>query len=152
MTKLYTSRYSNKNLLETETLKIGITRGKPRFPLGYEIYANLISLAPPMAIFGIEDREIFTRKYMEYLDRLGVEKVKEILGRVGYGKEEELILLCYEDITKEPLDKNYCHRTIFAEWWEKQTGEKIEEYPDGNTYEVKHSKKEEPFDQMSLFM
>ena len=147
MTKIYTSRYSNKELAKTESFKIGISRGKPRFSLGYEIHANLISLAPPRAIFGMPDREMFKKRYFGHLDYLGLEKIKEILGRTGYGTEKELILLCYEDVTKED---NWCHRTMFAEWWEKQTGEKIEEYPDKNTYAAKHS--EEPFEQMNLFM
>ena len=47
---------------------------------------------------------------------------------------KELVLLCYEDV-RVPGD--WCHRTVFAEWWAEQTGELIEELYDPSEPKVK---------------
>ena len=39
-------------------------------------------------------------------------------------KGKTLVLLCYEDLRKPD---QWCHRTLFAEWWQKMTGEVINE-------------------------
>ena len=73
--------------------------------------------------------------------------------------------LCYEDV-RVPGD--WCHRTVFAEWWAEQTGELIEELYDPSEPKVKkpaakkeskdpvkkavEARKEEPgYEQLSLF-
>lgn len=78
---------------------------------------------------------------------------------------KELVLLCYEDV-RVPGD--WCHRTVFAEWWAEQTGELIEELYDPSEPKVKkpavkkeskepvkkavEARKEEPgYEQLSLF-
>ena len=37
------------------------------------------------------------------------------------------MLLCYEDVR---IPEDWCHRTVFAEWWAENTGEEIRELPD----------------------
>lgn len=150
MTKLYVSRYSNKDLAETNAVKLGISLGRPRFKVQYEIKGNIYVLAPNRAIFNL-DKVNFTKRYKEQLDKLGVEKIKAILAEYGYGEAEEMILLCYEDITTE----KWCHRTVFAEWWQEKTGEEVPEYKDSYTAEATKEKKkreeEESKKQVSLF-
>jgi hypothetical protein len=34
-----------------------------------------------------------------------------------------VLLLCYEDV----LAGDWCHRKVFAEWWQEQTGQVVEE-------------------------
>lgn len=139
MTKLYVSRYSNKELEDPNVIKVGISRGLPKFSTKYVLAGNIFQLAPPSSIFAMTDEFAFRRKYFEHLDKIGVEGVKRLLEKMGYGKAEQIVLLCYEDITSG----KWCHRTMFAEWWEKNTGEKVKEFPDHNTYEIKEKKKEE---------
>lgn len=128
-TRLYTSRYNNKNLANDEVVKIGITRGFPKFRLPYQLKTNIKSFGPPSYLFNTHDREKFTPRYFDYMDSIGIDKVKEMLKIYGYGTAKEMALLCYEDVREEG---KWCHRLVFAEWWEVRTGEKIEEYPDSS--------------------
>ena len=49
---------------------------------------------------------------------------------------KDVVLCCYEDV-REPNE--WCHRLVFAEWWLKNTGERIEELP--NPAPVKSTKR-----------
>ena len=151
MTKLYVSRYSNKCLAKTEAVKVGISLGAPRFKKEYELAGNAFALAPTRAMFNL-DKTVFEAQYRKRLDNLGVERIKSILSTFGYGKEKEMILLCYEDITKP---EDWCHRTVFAKWWEDNTGEIVEEYRDDTTYKAKQEERlrieEEEKNQLDLF-
>ena len=142
MTKLYVSRYSNKNLSESNAVKVGISLGMPKFRLGYKLEGTIYGLAPSRAIFNLP-KEDFIRAYRSQLDRMGVEKIRKILSSFRYGEADEMVLLCYEDITDTTKKNNWCHRSIFADWWYEKTGEKVEEYRDSNTYAEKERKKEE---------
>lgn len=82
---------------------------------------------------------------------------------------KELVFLCYEDVR---IPEDWCHRTVFGQWYCEQTGEIIKELPDPNPPKVKkppvqkQAKKEESkrtapqkeaktetegYEQMSLF-
>ena len=73
---------------------------------------------------------------------------------------KELVLLCFEDIR---IPSDWCHRTVFAQWWAEKTGEIIEELYDPNQPKGKRKTKEdkkpvekvketnEGFEQMNLF-
>jgi hypothetical protein len=148
-TKLYISRYSNKDLAKSQAVKVGITRGEPRFKLSFSLKGNITLLAPPRSIFNMTDKAAFRRKYFEYLDGVGVSEAKRVLEQFGYGVEKEMVLLCYEDTTCDDPRKNWCHRTMFAEWWAKNTGQIVEEYPDSGNFESKR-KKEKPKTQMEI--
>lgn len=143
MGKLYTSRYANKDLQTSDAIKVSISRSKPRFPLKYEISRTLAQLAPNGAIFNLTDKVAFTRKYTEQLERIGFPTVLEMLKSVGYGSEKDVILLCYEDITCDDPNKNWCHRTILGQWLEKH-GIEVKEYPDSNCFANKPKKEKKP--------
>lgn len=143
MGKLYTSRYANKDLANSNAIKVSISRGRPKFPLRYEIEAGLILLAPSSKIFGITDNEKFARRYMEQLDGLGFPKVLEMLKNVGYGSDRDVVLLCFEDITCDNPKKNFCHRTVLAEWL-RMHGIDSEEYPDSGCFANKPKKEKKP--------
>lgn len=140
MTKLYVSRYSNKSLAKSKAVIVGITRGMPRFKLAFPLRGNILLIAPPRAIFNMTDKAAFKRKYFEYLDSVGIEEIKKALEMFGYGYEREMVLLCYEDVTCEDPNKNWCHRTMFAEWWALKTGQAVTEYPDEGNFASKHQK------------
>lgn len=127
MTKLYTSRFANPALSDPKLTKIRISRGFPKFRINYQVDDFAFILAPSRELFAIEDGDEFRRRYFEYLDQKGIEKVKAALRHCGYGTVETMVLLCFEDVRKED---EFCHRRDFADWWEQQTGEKIQEYPD----------------------
>lgn len=93
---------------------------KNPLPLGMES-------VKPFGSKDIADQDESRRVYHARLDKIGFETIaKKLKAFEDMGKS--VVLLCYEDIRKGP--DNWCHRTFFAEWWLKQTGEKIEELPD----------------------
>ena len=142
MGKLYTSRYANKNLAKDENLvKVGISQGRPKFKIDYEVNARLIELAPSREIFGITNRERFNQEYKKQLDRIGINTVIELLRGVGLG-EKDIVLLCFEDITSDNNRNNWCHRTSLAEWL-SEYGLDSEEYPDDTSFASKAAKKKE---------
>lgn len=128
---LYTSRYSNPELRSGKYTVVGITRGKPKFPLGYELAGNIIEIAPPGYLFNEYDRARFTPQYFRHMDKTGIKRILDILA--SYQKrdpERDVVLCCYEDVR---IPGEWCHRLVFAEWWNQRTGEIIEELPDPST-------------------
>ena len=133
--KVYTSRFQNPELKSGKYTVVGIVRGLPKFQLGYERAGNIIDIAPPRELFNVYDREQFTPPYMAHLDRIGLERISAQIKRYcELGKD--VVLCCYEDV-REPNE--WCHRLVFAEWWLKNTGERIEELP--NPAPVKFTKR-----------
>jgi hypothetical protein len=85
-----------------------------------------MEIAPPGWLFNEYDREVFTRKYRQNIEKIGAKRVRDILrGYEDLGKD--VVLCCYEDVRKPG---EWCHRQVFAEWWMDKTGELIEELPD----------------------
>lgn len=118
--KLYTSRFQNPELKSGKYTVVGIVRGLPRFPLGYERAGNIFDIAHPKELFNIYDREQFTPPYMEHLDRIGFERIStQIKKYLSFGKD--IVLCCYEDV-RDPNE--WCHRLVFAEWWLRNTWKK----------------------------
>lgn len=158
---IYTSRYSNKELQNGKYYPIGISLGAPKFSLGYELRGNCYSLAPKGYMFKLEP-EPFKAAYYKKLYDIGAERIIDMV--IGFDKSaqkegKELVLLCYEDIR---IPSEWCHRTIFAEWWAENTGEIIEELIDPTppkqkgaknaTKTVRLAKKKNTIDyQMDLF-
>lgn len=135
---IYTSRYSNPELKTGKYTVVGVTRGAPKFPLQYQLAGNIMEIAPPGWLFNEYDRAQFTPKYFSNMDRIGVRRIANIL--TGYEKlGKPVVLCCYEDV-RQPNE--WCHRLVFAEWWQKQTGEVIEELPDPSP--VKGAKPKKP--------
>ena len=119
--RLYTSRWQNRALEKLYVVPVGISRGTPRFPVGYR-YRRLPDLYPDGWMFGIEEDARFNEAYRKKLDRIGVDRIAEGLTRIS--REEggrPLALLCYE---ASPSD---CHRATFAAWWEERTGQEVPE-------------------------
>ena len=151
MTKVYTSRYSNKELQSGNYTAVGITLGRPKFNLGQQLAGNLYDIAPK-GLFGKGyGREEYKEKYFEKMDKIGVERIRRQLDYYrSMGKD--VVLLCFEDVRDE---SQFCHRNVFAEWWEKNTGERIEELPDPAECKYKkkkeEKKEEEGYSQLSLF-
>lgn len=148
---IMTGRYSNKELRNDGYYPVGISVGKPRFSTGYEIREQCYALAPryDMLKLGYEE---YKAEYFKKLDKIGVDKIIGIVQRLDAKAQEEdkkLVLLCFEDIRKP---ENWCHRTLFAEWWLAHTGEVIEEMPEADALKKPKEAKppEEKVEQLSL--
>ena len=159
---IWTSRYSNKELQSDKYYPVGISIGQPRFRLGYTLREQCYSLAPKGYMLNM-DLERFKTAYYEKLEGIGTEKIINMVNRLeekAQSEGKELVLLCFEDVR---VPEDWCHRTVFAEWWAENTGEIIEELADptlpkvkkpkeDNKKPVKEAAKEDSgYQQMSLF-
>lgn len=121
---VYTSRYSNPELKTGRYTAVRISLGTPKWPIGYNLDAEMKDLMPFGLLGKFERYEDFERAYFDRLNQKGVQRILSQLQRFErLGKD--VVLLCYEDIRKGPDD--WCHRRTFADWWLKNTGEAIPE-------------------------
>lgn len=157
---IYTSRFSNPELKTGNYTAVRISLGSPRWDVGYVI-SGAINELMPKGLLGKydDDKAAFEREYRKILNRYGAGVIAQKLKQFeALGKD--VVLLCYEDVRKGEND--WCHRTMFATWWQEQTGEVVEELKDPSTPKidkpkkakaVKAVEKEEPQEnlQLSLF-
>lgn len=169
---IWTSRYSNKELTENKEKYycVGISLGTPKFPLGYTVEQQCYSLAPKGYMLKMEPEE-FKEAYYRKLEGIGNDRIVDMVMRFerqADQEEKELVFLCYEDVR---IPEDWCHRTVFAQWYAERTGEIIQELPDPTPpkqkkqavqkkpkEESKHSAAQKPvrreddgYQQMSLF-
>lgn len=123
---IFTSRYQNPELRSGNYTVVGVTRGAPKFQLAYTLSGNIMEIAPPGWLFNEYNREVFTKKYRQNIEKIGVKRILDILNRYS-AQGKDVVLCCYEDVRKPG---EWCHRLVFAEWWLDKTGELIEELPD----------------------
>lgn len=136
---IYTSRYSNPELKSGKYTAVRISIGTPRWQTGYTI-AGAIKCLMPYGLLGTYDNDKlgYEREYRKLIEKAGVSAIKAQLEEyTKLGKD--VVLLCYEDIRKGEND--WCHRTMFAEWWKEKTGESIEELFDPTTPKINKPKK-----------
>ena len=129
---LRTANYTEFNkLLPAERFKyaaVRTTRGAPRFPLKYNLAGTSEAVMPPKHAWGLEADE-FESTYRSHLDALGVEVVARDLteiktdDHINGGTDRSLVLLCFCKLG----EVTHCHRRIFAQWWQEQTGESVPE-------------------------
>jgi len=101
-------------------VSVGITLGRPKFPLAYEIAAEIDELKP-RGLFHIRNAAEFDRQFRARLDQIGVDALTrrfEAIAQHG----ERLVLLCFERAGDES-----CHRRSFARWWQDRTGQTVRE-------------------------
>ena len=108
-------------------LAVGITVGRPKFPLGYTIAAEINELKPT-GLLHITDNAEFDRRFRARLDRIGVDALARRFEAIGarHGGER-LVFLCFE----KPGE--HCHRRTWAEWWTERTGQPVPELKRGGT-------------------
>lgn len=80
--KLFTSRYSNKEIATADLVPVGISLGNPRFRLAYTVAANLRMLAPDRSTWGLKPN-LFATIYSDKLDNLGFNRIKAQLEEVS---------------------------------------------------------------------
>ena len=129
---IFTSRYANPELNSCDYTAVRISLGLPKWKLPYEL-AGAIHELMPSGIFGIKNYDEFHRRYFARLDAIGVNTIQENLRRFeNLGKP--VVLLCFEDIRKG--GENWCHRNMFASWWELHTGKVIPELQDKSRFKT----------------
>jgi hypothetical protein len=101
---------------------VRVTVGRPKFPLDYEIAAEIDELKPLGRIFNLSGEE-FEQAFRAHLEGIGVDRIRERFAEVAAEHPEPLVLLCFEDV----LAGQACHRRTFAHWWNEQTGEDVPE-------------------------
>lgn len=123
--RLLTARYQNPSLATHPAGKVRITLGAPRFSLPYPLAAKMPELAPPWWILK-EPEPAFAIAYRRLLQaRGGVDYFAERFTEIAQAVDvDELVLLCFEDLRTPGA---WCHRRLFAGWWENQTGQVVEE-------------------------
>lgn len=123
--RIFTSRYQNSaGIIEADVAPIRTTLYPPRFKLEYRLAGTLSEAAPEAAWFHAPDH-VFEARYEEKLESAGVDLIRQRLIILGTGRD--VVLLCFEDVTRDPLA---CHRRLFAQWWETRTGETVAELVD----------------------
>ena len=127
---IYVSRYSNPELKTGDYTLVRISLGAPRWRTGYTLTGAIKELMPT-GLRQIENLEEFCKLYYERLDSFGVDKLRE---RIQYYESlgKPVVLLCFEDIRKG--GSNWCHRSVFAKWWQARTGETIPELKDDSAF------------------
>lgn len=121
MVELATSRYQEGDLIrESGLMPIGISVGRPKFPLGYTpLYMEELA---PFGLLQIEDPVEFDRGYIERLERVGTDALQNCFAAICAEHETPgLVLLCFEPVGQP------CHRHLFSRWWEHQSGETVPE-------------------------
>lgn len=130
MSNVYVSRYANRELRTGNYTAVRISLGVPRWPLGYELAGEIKELMP-FGMKNIQNIETFRPLYYQRLDGIGFTRVEAQIQKFRtLGKD--VVLLCYEDVRKGP--NNWCHRTVFSDWWLSQTGERIGELKDDSRF------------------
>lgn len=124
--KLYTSRFSNKELESGKYTVVGIVRSMPKFPVKYSISGNVAQIAPPGYLWNENNRERFKAPYFTHLEKSGYPVIGGII-QYYLDAGRDVILCCYEDVRKSG---EWCHRLVFTEWWCEKTGQKVEELID----------------------
>lgn len=69
MAKLYTSRFSNKELETGKYTVVGVVRSMPKFLVKYRISGDIIQIAPPGYLWNENNRERFREPYFKQLGK-----------------------------------------------------------------------------------
>jgi len=129
--RLHTARYANKILATHPAAKVGITLGPPRFRLSYQLAGKILELAPTREMFRKGEAEFAAAYTALLVERGGVEHLHHRFASVAAeAGTDALVLACFEDLRTPGL---WCHRRVFAEWWEMHTGEVVAELDEAPT-------------------
>lgn len=119
---IYTSYYGNiKKLKKAGVKSVAISASIPPYLPHID---KLPFLAPPYEL--LDERNIleYRKAYIAHLEDVGVGKIEWALSR----RKGDIALLCYESISDITNGIKFCHRRMFAAWYESKTGVVIPEY------------------------
>ncbi|MEU8333466.1 hypothetical protein [Micromonospora sp. NPDC048839] len=120
--QLFTSRY--QRFQPEQGAPVRTTVGKPRFPLPYDLAGFARFLAPTYGMLKMAEGP-YRHLYLERLEGIGVDLIAEQFAEIADNAgHDRLVLLCFCDLSV-PAPDNWCHRRMFAAWWEEQTGHEV---------------------------
>lgn len=105
------------------------SNGAPRWPLKYDLRHAALLTFPAMtdvraAHKGGLGEDEFRDRYHRTLTGRGVLAIgDELQGIADRAGDHRLVLLCFDKVDQG----EWCHRRMFAEWWEQQTGDPVRE-------------------------
>lgn len=131
MFELFTHRY--QGFEPSMGVPVRITLGAPRWALPYALEHQVREAAPSREYFGAA-RPVYEAAYVTQLNGHGVEFFASRFQQIAVSaRDPRLVLLCFEDLSKPD---QWCHRRMFAEWWQERAGAKVRELgPLGPEYE-----------------
>ena len=99
--------------------------GSPRF---LKCDYSMQTIAPDQDFLSLDEMD-YKREYSKKLTRLGsVALAKEVSEIQKMAGKKEVVFLCFESLSPDNVENGqFCHRRIFAKWWERKTGESIDE-------------------------
>lgn len=123
--RLFTSNFWVMSRRTDAGVPVRISNGRPKYALAYSLVYKVPALFPAWSLVRGASRERFRREYFAALDAVGVEALREVFEAIAKeAGDDRLVLLCFENLTKPGV---WCHRELFAEWWQERTGEVVEE-------------------------
>jgi hypothetical protein len=78
---------------------VRISLGVPRFWPAARAFPYVVELAP-VGLLHLDDRDEFTRRYRDRLDRSGIDAIMACLEAIVAAGERVAMLCCFEDVTK----------------------------------------------------
>ncbi|MBC9717869.1 hypothetical protein H9Y04_35595 [Streptomyces sp. TRM66268-LWL] len=101
-----------------------ITLSPPRWTLPYELQHRVPELAPARTYFQ-SPRAEFEAAYRSQLDGHGIDQFASRFQEIAVESGDlRLVLLCFEDLEQVG---EWCHRRMFADWWQERTGAQVRE-------------------------
>jgi uncharacterized protein (DUF488 family) len=126
---IYTSAYWNRKVKEVvdsgEAVAVGITLFPNKKDYGYRLVDRITELAPNRAIFAIDDLESFEPVFRQRLEMTWPYAENRLKKITEVYPNKDIVLLCFDKVS--PLPKDWCHRTIVADFIYEQTGKLVEE-------------------------
>jgi hypothetical protein len=118
---MLTSYYACPKIDSAVHAPIRISIGNPRFRRPYKDAGRILALAPDRAWLGLP-REQYEPLYVAKLEQLDLDLIRADIARLAGTRIP--VLLCFEHLAKPGA---WCHRRMFAAWWERKTGEMVGE-------------------------
>lgn len=120
---IFTSYYANRKLDRARHYLVRTSVGSPRFVKCDDL---CLELAPERAWIGLAEAP-YRERYLGKLESLGIERMTELMTELQKraAKDGKVpVLLCYEALHPPQVAAGqFCHRRLFARWYEAKTGQ-----------------------------
>jgi hypothetical protein len=107
-------------------IPVRTTVGAPRFKLAYQLAGHAKLITPTRPMLGLP-RGAYEVSYRGLLNAAGAERIHAELAAIhaAAGRPAAaLVLLCFDRLDKPG---EWCHRSMFADWWLEHTGQEVPE-------------------------
>jgi hypothetical protein len=122
-TAIYTAPWKLMREPPGGLVPVRISIGRPKFIKDSHRFPSIRELMP-FDILGMEHDQ-FKLAYRRHLEHVGVETIHDRFDQLHRRHHDRpLALTCFEDLLKPGT---WCHRRMFAAWWQEHTGEDIPE-------------------------